>query len=142
MVILGSGTLKDLSLVMLIGMLVGAYSSVFVAVPIAVDLKLTDPAIKAHTLRVEAKRKAEGLIVDADGDPIRRIARPSAGGTAVAAARVAATPSNLKPGAAPKPGVKPARPAVRPAPVTGSGSSKAGARPSGKGGRPTGKRSR
>ena len=72
-VILGSGTLKDLSLVMLIGMLVGAYSSVFIAVPVAVDLKMRDPLIKAHTARVEAKRKSEGLIVDADGDPIRRI---------------------------------------------------------------------
>ena len=53
-VILGSGTLKDLSLVMLIGMLVGAYSSVFIAVPIAVDLKLRDPLIIAHTARVTA----------------------------------------------------------------------------------------
>ena len=89
-VILGSGTLKDLSLVMLIGMIVGAYSSVFIAVPIAVDLKLRDPLIKAHTARVMAKRKAEGLIVDADGDPIRRIgtpqtaaARPGGGGAGV-----------------------------------------------------------
>ncbi len=139
-VILGSGTLKDLSLVMLIGMLVGAYSSVFIAVPIAVDLKLRDPAIKAHTARVTAKRKAEGLIVDADGDPIRRV-----GGTASAGARqtarvpVAAAPvapgQQLKPGAAPKPGVKPVRP-VAPKPA-GSG-----ARPSGKGARPSGKRSR
>ena len=72
--ILGSGTLKDLSLVMLVGMLVGAYSSVFLAVPLAVDLKLRDPLIKAHTARVLARRKAEGLIVDADGDPIGRIA--------------------------------------------------------------------
>ncbi len=141
-VILGSGTLKDLSLVMLIGMLVGAYSSVFVAVPIAVDLKLRDPAIKAHTARVVGKRKAEGLIVDADGDPVRRV-----GGTAAAASgkparpRVAATVparpgQELKPGAAPKPGVKP----VRPSPAKSAPSG--GARPSGKGGRPTGKRSR
>ncbi len=76
-VILGSGTLKDLSLVMLIGMLVGAYSSVFIAVPVAVDLRMRDPLIKAHTARVLAKRKSDGLIVDADGDPLRRT-----GGTA------------------------------------------------------------
>ena len=44
-VILGSGTLKDLSLVMLIGMLVGAYSSVFIAVPIAVELPGTEPQL-------------------------------------------------------------------------------------------------
>ena len=105
---------------MLIGMLVGAYSSVFIAVPIAVDLKLRDPLIKAHTARVVAKRKAEGLIVDADGDPIRRIGgsadRPTpgrcdAGGPRAAATSTAppAASSNLKPGAAPKPGVKPVR---------------------------------
>jgi preprotein translocase subunit SecF len=140
-VILGSGTLKDLSLVMLIGMIVGAYSSVFIAVPIAVDLKLRDPAIKAHTARVVAKRAAEGLIVDADGDPIRRIGVPSkAPKTAVAVGSGASpaappVPSNLKPGAAPKPGVKPVRPTGKP---TGSG----GARPGGKGARPSGKRSR
>jgi preprotein translocase subunit SecF len=142
-VILGSGTLKDLSLVMLIGMIVGAYSSVFIAVPIAVDLKLRDPAIKAHTARVIAKRAAEGLIVDADGDPIRRIGVPSkkpraavaVGSGAPATVVAPPVPSNLKPGAAPKPGVKPVRPATKPAPSDG-------ARPSGKGGRPSGKRGR
>ncbi len=79
-VILGSGTLKDLSLVMLIGMLIGAYSSVFIAVPIAVDLKLRDPGIIAHIGRVTAKRRAEGLVVDADGDPLRRVAPAAAAG--------------------------------------------------------------
>jgi preprotein translocase subunit SecF len=138
-VILGSGTLKDLSLVMLIGMLVGAYSSVFIAVPIAVDLKIRDPAIKAHTARVIAKRKAEGLIVDADGDPIRRVAGTSPAARPAArvpvAAASAAPGQQLKPGAAPKPGVKPVRP-VAPKPSSGA------ARPSGKGSRPSGKRSR
>jgi preprotein translocase subunit SecF len=146
-VILGSGTLKDLSLVMLIGMLVGAYSSVFIAVPIAVDLKIRDPLIKQHTMRVNAKRKAEGLVVDADGDPIRRIGSPGdAARKAAVPARgtpqVPAVPSSLlpgavplKPGAAPKPGAKPVRP-------TGKPSSSGGSRPSGKGGRPTGKRGR
>jgi preprotein translocase subunit SecF len=119
-VILGSGTLKDLSLVMLIGMLVGAYSSVFIAVPIAVDLKLRDPLIKAHTQRVTAKRKAEGLIVDADGDPIRRISS-AANGSTPAAARVPVAPSNLTPGVAPKPGVKPVRRPAKPAPTGGAG---------------------
>ena len=73
--ILGSGTLRDLALVQLVGMIVSGYSSVFLAVPIAVDLRVRDPAIKAHTARVLAKRKADGLIVDADGDPIGRVPR-------------------------------------------------------------------
>lgn len=130
-VILGSGTLKDLSLVMLIGMLVGAYSSVFIAVPVAVDLKLRDPLIKAHTARVVAKRKAEGLTVDADGDPLRRVGNAADTGRPVAAP--AAKP-HLKVGAAPKPGVKPVRPSAKPA--------ASGQRPSGKGAKPTGKRGR
>lgn len=142
--ILGSGTLKDLALVMLIGMLVGAYSSVFVAVPIAVDLKLRDPAIRTHTARVLAKRKAEGLIVDADGDPIGRVGGTtggpsSTGGDAAPAAAAAsgvavatAVRPDLNPGAAPKPGVKPVRP-------TGKSGSKG---KSGPASRPTGKRSR
>ncbi|HZM65795.1 MAG TPA: protein translocase subunit SecF [Nakamurella sp.] len=154
--VLGSGTLKDLSLVMLIGMIIGAYSSVFLAVPIAVDLKLRDPLIKAHTARVLAKRKAEGLVVDSDGDPIGRVpgvAAPgkrqrapgaqavtaSAGARPVAPAAVAA--STLTPGAAPKPGAKPARPKTGPAGTQG-GASREAQRPSGKGGRSTGKRGR
>lgn len=161
-VILGSGTLKDLSLVMLIGMLIGAYSSVFLAVPVAVDLKLRDPLIKAHTARVLAKRKAEGLVVDADGDPIGRVpgvsppskkqragraggaasgAAASGGGVATATSAAAIQPlaaSTLAPGAAPKPGAKPVRPL---------GGSKGGSRggtggSAGGKGRPTGKRGR
>lgn len=122
--ILGSGTLKDLSLVMLVGMLIGAYSSVFLAVPIAVDLKLRDPQIKAHTLRVLAKRKADGIIVDADGDPISRSrvagAVPATGtGTAgKAGSGIRGMPPVLPPGrvlapgAAPLPGMKPVRPSA------------------------------
>jgi preprotein translocase subunit SecF len=131
--ILGSGTLKDLALVQLVGMIVGAYSSVFVAVPIAVDLKLRDPAIKAHTARVLAKRKNEGLIVDADGDPIGRTAgsapRPRA---AMAAPALGA---GLTASAAPRPGTRP----MRPGSTSGTGGT---ARRPSSGSRPTGKRQR
>lgn len=140
--ILGSGTLKDLSLVMLCGMLVGAYSSVFLAVPLAVDLKLRDPIIKNHTRRVDAKRKSEGLIVDADGDPIGRVAVAGDVETVTAAARNAAAhypgaqaqPASplLKAGSGPLPGVKPARPSGKAA----RGGAAAGTQsPSGKRGR-------
>jgi preprotein translocase subunit SecF len=112
-------------------------------VPVAVDLKIRDPLIKTHTARVLAKRKSEGLVVDADGDPIRRVGpppsskTPARGVAAVAVQDRPVTASTLKPGAAPKPGAKP----VRPPKPTGSAGS--GAKPSGKGGgRPSGKRSR
>lgn len=112
---LGSGTLKDLGLVLLVGMLVGAYSSVFLAVPIAVDLKIREPAIKAHTARVLAKRNHDGLIVDADGDPIRRVGAAdgsragSAAGATSGGPAASSNPSGLKPAAAPRPGAKPVR---------------------------------
>lgn len=115
--ILGSGTLKDLSLIMLCGMMIGAYSSVFLAVPMAVDLKMRQPAIRHHTKRVLAKREAEGLIVDADGDPIgRRAVVQAADGTTMAPRQVhmpgaQAEPASgrLSPGSGPLPGVKPVR---------------------------------
>lgn len=47
--ILGTGPLKDLGLVMFVGMVAGAYSSVLIATPLLVDLKLREPGIKAHT---------------------------------------------------------------------------------------------
>jgi len=149
---------------MLIGMLIGAYSSVFLAVPVAVDLKLRDPLIKAHTARVLAKRKAEGLVVDADGDPIGRVpgvSPPSkkqragragasassaagSGGVATATAPAAVEPvaaSALTPGAAPKPGAKPVRPRDGSRGGSRGGSSGTGGSAGGKG-RPTGKRGR
>ena len=141
--ILGSGTLKDLALVQLVGMIVSGYSSVFLAVPIAVDLRVRDPAIKAHTARVLAKRKADGLIADADGDPIGRIpgtaaatgAKAAAGASAAAAGTRTLTEDDLRAsgvGSSPRPGAKP-QAGAKPRP---------GARPTGKGSRPSGKRPR
>ncbi len=114
--VLGGGTLKDLALVLLVGMLIGAYSSIFVAVPIAVELKIREPVIKAHTARVLAKRKSDGVVVDPDGDPVGRKTLPGASPVRARNPDVPAAASGLKAGAAPKPGVKPARPG-RPAPA-------------------------
>jgi preprotein translocase subunit SecF len=57
--LLGVGTLKDLALVQLVGMIVGAYSSVFFAVPVLVSIKERWGPVAAHTKKVLAKR-AEG----------------------------------------------------------------------------------
>src|SRR5256885_15364219 len=56
--ILGVGTLEDLALVLFVGMLTGAYSSLFLATPWLVDFKLLDPRYKLHGQRVLAKRAA------------------------------------------------------------------------------------
>lgn len=58
--LLGVGTLKDLALVLFVGLLVGAYSSLFVAAPLLVDLKLADPKVRNHAAKVEAKQLADG----------------------------------------------------------------------------------
>ena len=50
--VLGSGPLKDLALALFVGMAAGTYSSIFIATPLAVQLKDREPAIAAHTARV------------------------------------------------------------------------------------------
>ena len=44
--LLGAGTLKDLALVLLVGMLAGAYSSICIATPILADLKEREPRMR------------------------------------------------------------------------------------------------
>ncbi|MEV8443043.1 protein translocase subunit SecF [Actinosynnema sp. NPDC051121] len=54
--LLGVGTLKDLALVQLTGIAIGALSSIFIATPVAVDLKMRDARYKAQAARVKARR--------------------------------------------------------------------------------------
>lgn len=55
---LGVGTLKDLALVQLVGIVVGAYSSIFFATPLLVSIKERWGPVAAHTRKVHAKREA------------------------------------------------------------------------------------
>ncbi len=61
--LLGAETLSDLALALFLGMALGAYSSIFVAVPIYAWLKERDPEMAK--LAAKAKRKAE-----ADGEEV------------------------------------------------------------------------
>ena len=54
--LLGAGTLRDISLALFIGILVGTYSTIFVAAPLYTDLRGTEPAIKLQTRRALAAR--------------------------------------------------------------------------------------
>lgn len=56
--LLGAGTLKDLGLVLFVGMLAAVYSSIFFATPVLVDLKEQEPRYKLHKQRVLARRAA------------------------------------------------------------------------------------
>lgn len=61
-VLLGSGALKDLALALFVGMAAGAYSSIFIATPLLVQLKERESAIKAGDARArrqQAKREAD-----------------------------------------------------------------------------------
>jgi preprotein translocase subunit SecF len=57
--ILGVGTIKDLALILFVGLASGAYSSLFLATPIVVDLTERDPKYKALAKRVAAKRSSD-----------------------------------------------------------------------------------
>jgi preprotein translocase subunit SecF len=90
--ILGVGTLKDLALVLFVGMLTGAYSSLFLATPWLVDLKLLDPRYKMQAQRVMAKRTA----IDsrsAEGRAAKAAAKQPAKAGAKAPAKTAAAKS-------------------------------------------------
>jgi preprotein translocase subunit SecF len=56
---LGSGPLKDLALALFVGMAAGAYSSIFIATPLLVQLKEREPAIKDQARRVAQRRARE-----------------------------------------------------------------------------------
>jgi preprotein translocase subunit SecF len=57
--LLGNGELKDLSLVLFVGMLSGTYSSICIATPVLADLKERDPQYKLLAKQV-AQRAAGG----------------------------------------------------------------------------------
>jgi preprotein translocase subunit SecF len=110
--LLGVGTLKDLALVLFIGLAAGAYSSLFLATPWLVEMKEREPRFAALAQRVAARRQESG--------------RPATtgGGSEAASER------------------QPARPVVAAGSHSGASGSGARRRPSGKGSRPGTKRRR
>ena len=60
---LGSGPLKDLALALFVGMISGAYSSIFIATPLLAQLKEREPEMQKLTKRVLARRaKSEAKV--------------------------------------------------------------------------------
>ena len=117
--LLGVGTLKDLALVQLIGIMVGTYSSIFFATPLLVSLRERTELVRAHTRRVVKRRNlgprtgvtegaADGCEQDrpADGQAVEATA--AAGGEAASRpATGSATPAASN---KPVPGARPVRP--------------------------------
>jgi preprotein translocase subunit SecF len=106
--LLGVGTIKDLALVMFVGLATGAYSSLFLAAPIVVDLTERMPVYKDLTKRVAAKRASEAA---RNSDPQRVLAGSGA--------RVGAPAPAPRPGARPQRGGATALTAAGPNPPAG-----------------------
>ncbi|HEX8003984.1 MAG TPA: protein translocase subunit SecF [Mycobacteriales bacterium] len=98
-IFLGAGSLKDLSLSLFTGMAAGAYSSVFFATPLLVEMKEREPQFKALKQRVLLRRQqlasgsqramtpaaaaaagGGGAVVD-DAPPARETSRPRPSGS-------------------------------------------------------------
>jgi preprotein translocase subunit SecF len=80
--LLGVGTLQDLALVQLTGIIAGAVSSICLATPILVDLKMREPKFKEQARRVQSRRdnqarKAADRAVDATGEYTGEVMSPA-----------------------------------------------------------------
>jgi preprotein translocase subunit SecF len=84
--LLGAGTLKDLALVLFVGLAAGAYSSIFLATPVLAELKEREPEMQALRKRVLARRAAEARAAAA-GTPAGPVASARRAGGATSAAR-------------------------------------------------------
>jgi len=56
---LGSGSLKDLSLALFVGMAAGAYSSIFIATPLLAHMKSREADVQELEKRIKARRRHE-----------------------------------------------------------------------------------
>ncbi|WP_084252639.1 protein translocase subunit SecF [Devriesea agamarum] len=67
--VLGAGTLKDISLALFVGILVGTYSSVFLAPSFLVDLRRREPALRAQEARLkELKQRQDREASGSEGE--------------------------------------------------------------------------
>jgi preprotein translocase subunit SecF len=102
--LLGVGTLQDLALVQLVGVIVGTYSSIYFATPLLVTMRERTELVRNHTRRVMNRRK---------GASAKSAAAAEAGGATQPATVTAPAPAAIAPDK-PAPGVKPTRPTGRP----------------------------
>jgi preprotein translocase subunit SecF len=97
--LLGVGTIKDLALILFVGLASGAYSSLFLATPVVVDLTERDPRYKALAKRVVAKRASDA----------RRTAEAELTAATAGAGAAAAPRRSRGPAPAPRVGARPDR---------------------------------
>lgn len=68
--ILGVGPLKDLGLALFVGMIAGAYSSIFIATPLLTQLREAEPAMAEHRARLARREARHGAAAPAS-EPVR-----------------------------------------------------------------------
>jgi preprotein translocase subunit SecF len=85
--LLGAGTLKDISLALFVGIAAGTYSSIFIATPLLVQLRMREPELKAQAERVQRRRREEQAVP----------AEPALVGAGVESAGAVAAPSPPRP---------------------------------------------
>jgi preprotein translocase subunit SecF len=104
--LLGVGTLMDLALVQLVGVIVGTYSSIYFATPLLVTLRERTALVRNHTRRVLNRRKGSAARVSdtSEGTDDDSAATPSR--AAVSSPVASTTPPPDKPA----PGARPTRP--------------------------------
>jgi preprotein translocase subunit SecF len=66
--LLGVGTLADLALVQMVGIVAGSLSSLLLATPLLVDLKMRDPRYQQQAKRVAARRARQAAAQDAGSE--------------------------------------------------------------------------
>ena len=103
--LLGVGTLKDLALVQLVGILVGTYSSIFFATPLLVTLRERTELVRTHTRRVGRRRKA-----GAEPAKEAKSTEDESASPETETATTAAAPSGKPAPNKPAPGARPVRP--------------------------------
>ncbi len=151
--LLGAGTLEDLALAQFVGIASGAYSSLFFATPLLVDLKKNEPAVRALDQRVararaaaarEPARQPKAAAAAAVGGRASDSGAAAAGqGSGSGFSDTATTPSDAdeRERGEPASGREPAVAGVRP-PRPAAGRRPTPARRSGRKGRPSGKKRR
>lgn len=102
--LLGVGTLQDLALVQLVGVVVGTYSSIYFATPLLVSMRERTDLVRNHTRKVMRRRAA----VAAKADGAVELDESDEAASAAVPAEVSA-PAGPAPDK-PAPGAKPLRP--------------------------------
>ena len=109
--LLGVGTLKDLALVQLVGILVGTYSSIFFAAPLLVTLRERTSLVRTHTRRVVKRRNPGSRVSDEKAAADEGQEQAGSGSTEEITEATQAAAASSKPAPdKPAPGARPVRP--------------------------------